>query len=74
MHCPSTGPGISLLVHPSQNHLSPRISYQLGAAAETRQKKQVGKQGARVSVVFKKKKNLNTVNLLNSRMGMEENL
>lgn len=34
MHCPSTGPKRSLLVHPSQSHPSPRISYQLVAATE----------------------------------------
>lgn len=37
MRCPSTGPGRSLLVHPSQSHLSPRTSYQLAAAAGTQQ-------------------------------------
>lgn len=35
MHCPSTGPGRSLLVHLSQSHLSPRTSYQLAAATKT---------------------------------------
>lgn len=35
MHCPSTGPERSLLVHPSQSHLSPRTSYRLAAAAKT---------------------------------------
>lgn len=35
MRCPSTGPERSLLVHPSQSHLSPRTSYRLAAAAKT---------------------------------------
>lgn len=40
MHYLSTGPGRSLLVHPSQSHLSPRTSYQLAAAAETQDNKE----------------------------------
>ena len=40
MHCPSTGPERSLLVHPSQSHLSPRTSYQLAAATKTQDKGQ----------------------------------
>lgn len=35
MHYPSTGPERCLLVHPSQNHPSPRTSYQLAAATKT---------------------------------------
>lgn len=35
MHCPATGPGRFLLVHPYQSHPSPRTSSQLVAATET---------------------------------------
>lgn len=51
MHCPSTGPGRSPLVHPSQSHLFPRTSYQLAAAAETQdneEMKQVAKEMMRL--------------------------
>lgn len=39
MHCPSTGPERSLLVHLSQSHPSPRIFYQLVAATKTQENK-----------------------------------
>lgn len=42
MHCPSTGPERSLLVHPSQSHLSPRTSYQLAAATKTQDNREEG--------------------------------
>lgn len=49
MHCPSTGPERSLLVHPSQSHPSPRISFQLVAATKTQENKEEkwGRKGQR---------------------------
>ncbi len=40
MHCLSTGPERSLLVHPSQSHLSPRTSYQLATATRPQDKRE----------------------------------
>lgn len=67
MHCPSTGPERSLLVHPSQSHPSPRTSYQLAAATKTQEnrgerggkgKKRPGKNGCTdIASTWQKRKN-----------------
>lgn len=52
MRCPSTGPKRSLLVHPCQSHRSPRISYQLVAAARGTQQTKSSLNQKKVIIIF----------------------
>lgn len=52
MHCLSTGPKRSLLVHPSQSHQSPRTSYQWVAATWGTEQRRINSNQKKVIFIF----------------------